>query len=257
MVSIIVPTYNRCGFLLETINAIFSQGYKNFELIVVSDGSTDNTKEEMAKISDPRLTFIELEKNYGYPAAARNRGLSIAKGEYIAFCDDDDLWVEGKLEKQMKLMEQGVDFVFTNTTFVGKEVSDGSSMKSKLVNLIYNKMPAWVSYSALHIASWIPNSSVLVSKQLLGDRRFSEDKRYRASEDYELWLNILKGAKVAYLPEALLKYRLHDDNISANIGANLKRCALIFKERRVKGIGYRLLNFMGYCSYSIRFRIVK
>ena len=94
LISIIVPTYNRVSLLIETVNSILAQTYEDFEIIVISDGSTDNTQKEISKIKDSRLKFIQLKKNYGYPAKARNEGIKFSKGKFIAFCDDDDLWVK-------------------------------------------------------------------------------------------------------------------------------------------------------------------
>jgi glycosyltransferase involved in cell wall biosynthesis len=123
LISIIIPTYNRVQFLIETIDSILSQTYSNFELIIVSDGSNDNTKQKVNQIKDPRIKFIELEKNYGYPAKARNDGIKISKGEYIALCDDDDLWEKNKLENQLEFIKRGYDFIFTNSKFIKSKKS--------------------------------------------------------------------------------------------------------------------------------------
>lgn len=252
-VSVIIPTYNRSALLRETVESIMSQTYKNIEIIIVSDGSTDDTQAVIENISDKRVKFVQLDKNYGYPAVARNLGMTLASGTYIAFCDDDDLWDHEKLDKQVKVIEKGFDFVFTDISYFNEKAKSRSSVRSKLSKVIYNALPWKLSYAFLHLTNWIPNSSVLLSKEILGTNKFSDDMRYRASEDYELWLRILRGRKVYFIEENLVQYRLHENNISNDKKDNLKRCALIFKEREAKGIFFRILNLTGYFIYKLRY----
>ncbi len=107
LVSIIIPTYNRADVISETIDNVFSQTYKNFELIVVDDGSTDGTPAILRKYAN-RIRVI-TQKNAG-PAAARNRGIEVSGGDIIAFQDSDDLWEPTKLERQVALLEKSGDF---------------------------------------------------------------------------------------------------------------------------------------------------
>lgn len=253
MVSIIVPTYNRSSLLIETINSILSQTFSDFELIIVSDGSTDDTAEMVLNVDDERIALIELEKNYGYPSVARNRGIDAAKGDYLAFCDDDDLWEENKLMAQLEKVKEGKDFVFTNVTYFENNTKTVPHLRGRLTNLIFNFLPQSFAYIFFHLVSWIPNSGVLLSKELLGVNRFSEDERYRASEDYELWLRIFRKARMSFINSGMVIYRVHQNNISANIGENFNRCALIFKERESKSIFDSVLNKFGYIWYKSRF----
>ena len=100
LVSVIVSTHNRADLLCETLDSILSQTYENFELIVVDDGSTDNTEEVVKRHSAGRINYLKID-NWGGPARPRNIGIEKAKGKYIAFCDDDDIWLPKKLEKQI------------------------------------------------------------------------------------------------------------------------------------------------------------
>ena len=104
LVSAIVTTYNRANLIGETINSILKQSFKNFELLIVDDGSTDNTGDVINSFQDKRIVYIKSD-NWGGPARPRNIGIKRAKGEYIAFCDDDDLWVKDKLEKQLNIFK--------------------------------------------------------------------------------------------------------------------------------------------------------
>ena len=103
-ISVIVPTYNRADLISETIESILNQTYKYFELIIVDDGSTDNTEEVIRKFKDSRIKYIKTD-NWGGPARPRNTGIKKTKGEYIAFCDDDDIWLPKKLEKQIRVFK--------------------------------------------------------------------------------------------------------------------------------------------------------
>lgn len=105
LISVVIPTYNRGKLILRSINSVLNQTYKNIELIVVDDCSTDNTADVVKNIGDKRIKYIKLEKNSG-ACVARNRGIDKANGEYIAFNDSDDVWHSDKLEKQIACLEE-------------------------------------------------------------------------------------------------------------------------------------------------------
>ena len=98
-ISVIIPTYNRETLIVDSINSVLNQTYKNIEVIIVDDGSVDNTQQEIDKIKDNRIKYIKLEKNYGAPNA-RNIGIKNAVGQLISFQDSDDILYPNKLEKQ-------------------------------------------------------------------------------------------------------------------------------------------------------------
>lgn len=106
LVSVIIPTYNRGRLILDSINSVLNQTYKNIELIVVDDCSTDDTEETVKSIDDSRIKYIKLEKNSG-ACVARNKGIEISRGEFIAFNDSDDLWLPEKINSQL-------DFLYEN-----------------------------------------------------------------------------------------------------------------------------------------------
>ena len=103
MISVIIPTYNRGRCIQRSIDSVLSQTYKDIELIIVDDGSTDQTEEVVKKYEDPRIRYIKA--GHGGAGAARNRGVFEAKGEYIAFQDSDDYWQPQKLERQLERMK--------------------------------------------------------------------------------------------------------------------------------------------------------
>ena len=112
LVSIIIPTYNRAEYLKRALKSVFSQTFKDFEVLVMDDGSTDNTLEIVESFKEERIKY-EWAENFGGPAAPRNRGLRFARGEYIAFLDSDDEWITDKIEKQFILLKKS-KLIFLN-----------------------------------------------------------------------------------------------------------------------------------------------
>ena len=113
LVSIIVPTYNRGNLIGETIQSVIDQSYKNWELIIVDDGSTDDTKKRVEEFKDTRIQF-HLTVHSGVIGRVRNRGITYSKGNYIAFLDSDDLWLPNKLERQLSFLKKNpqASFIF-------------------------------------------------------------------------------------------------------------------------------------------------
>ena len=117
LVSVITTTHNRGNIIKECINSVLNQTYKNFEYIIVDNGSTDNTKEIVHAFKDKRIKYI-WQENSGSPAGSRNTGMMAAKGYYIAICDSDDLWLPQKLEKQIELFEKYNDILLVATNAI-------------------------------------------------------------------------------------------------------------------------------------------
>lgn len=116
-VTVIIPTYNRAHVLIRSIRSVLDQTYQNFELIIVDDGSTDNTGEIVKRFVNDRLRYIRRNQSSGSPAAPTNIGIKAARGEYIAVQDSDDEWLPGKLEKQMQVFNNAsakVGIVYTD-----------------------------------------------------------------------------------------------------------------------------------------------
>ena len=200
-VSVIIPTYNSAQFIVETLESVFAQTYKNYEVIVVDDGSTDNTKE----VLKPYMSKIRyIYKENGGPASARNVGIKNARGEYIAFLDSDDLWLPEKLEKQVRYFEEHpqIYMVFADCIRFGEEVSNTPRNDTKY--LISNDM--FVNIWWYNI---VPTSTVMVRKSCFEKVGFfDEAKELETTEDTEMWLRIARECEVGYLREVVTKYRV-------------------------------------------------
>lgn len=211
IVSIIVSTYNRKEYLKDTIISILNQTFQNFELLVVDDGSTDGTNLFIETFKDKRIKYFRT-KNWGGPAKPRNIGIQHAKGDFIAFCDDDDLWKPDKLRIQMGVLlntKHPIGICFTNFEYLQNgEVSGIHKYKKWYKNLTFNRFI--LSNGCVALSSAIINKRVLNNLSL-----FTEDKELIAFEDYDFFARILKAHKAIYLEDVLLTYRLHSGSLQA------------------------------------------
>lgn len=234
MISIITPAYNAENFICETIESVQKQTYKDWELIIVDDCSTDYTNvvaKEYAE-KDPRIKVIKAPKNGGV-AAARNIGLENATGDYIAFVDSDDLWKPEKLEKQLAFMkEKGC--VISYTDFQKFNSADGSLGKVM-------RCPKKMQANDILKNTAIGCLTVMVDKKLAGEFRMPP---LNHTEDNCTWYHILKDTnQTAYnLGEVLSLYRDGNASMTKNKGKSAKqqwetyRC--YFKFSRIKSAYY-------------------
>lgn len=243
-VSVIVTTFNRSKLLLETLESILSQTFNGFELIVVDNMSVDDTEELVMGIQDSRIRYFKNPNN-GIIAVNRNYGIEQAKGRYIAFCDDDDLWFPDKLKLQVDLLENSpsVALCYTNAeSFVANKV-----ISNKMVRRVVHKY----HFLQLLRGNFIPNSSVLIRRDVfLKLGRLSENVTLR--EDYEMWLRVSNCYSIIGIDESLISYRVHSGNVGANRASETLRAI-----RTVKSI-IILLNIPYYISLpNVAFQYLK
>ena len=210
LISVIMPAYNAERYIKESIASVLSQTYQNLELIIVNDCSSDKTLEIIESIveKDKRVVFLNNTTNLGC-ADSRNIALQVAKGEYIAFCDSDDIWEKEKIQKQLNhIRTQNVDMVFT-----AYEMIDGESKFIKR-----RKIKEKVSMDSLLRENFIIFSTTLFKNKGKDNIRFN---RHWFHEDYVFLLECLqKGLEFYGVDECLVKYRVHNQGRSFNkIGA--------------------------------------
>jgi teichuronic acid biosynthesis glycosyltransferase TuaG len=204
LVSVIIPTYNRNTLISDCVESILTQTYKPIEIIVVDDGSTDNTCTTLEERFGNKITLISI-KHTGLPAAARNIGLKAARGEFIAFCDSDDLWIETKIEIQMKYMMAGaINFVCSDALLMNEKKQYLEHLKFRYEDP--NKELLWNNF--------VITSSVILSAKLLRSYNFNEDTTLRGYEDYALWLSLADKLKIQFIADPLVLYRRHSDSLS-------------------------------------------
>lgn len=225
LVSVIIPTYNREGFIEQTIESVLDQTYDNLEIIISDDGSTDNTRAVVRKMKDKRIKF-HLNEHNGLPAFVRNRGIEQSRGEFIAFLDSDDLWLPAKLERQFAEFKKnsGLGLVCTNGIDFDENGEHGLRIKADLDETNF-------TFDGLLLKDNIICSSVMVKRTVLDDvGDFNESRKVRAGEDYELWLRVARKHKIKYIKEPLIKYRSHADVVRKDeLGAHTTLLKNIFK----------------------------
>ena len=212
-ISVIIPTYNRKHTLSRAISSVFSQTLKPFEIIIVDDGSTDGTKEWLSKIY-PKIQTIN-QSNSGV-SMARNVGIKIAKGDWIALLDSDDEWLTKKLEKQVTSLKENPDLLFchTNEIWIRNGVRINQSRK-------HQKYGGHIFEKCLDICRISP-SSALFKKSILDDLG-GFDEKLPVCEDYDLWIRIAAYYPVLFLDEPLInKFGGHDGQLS-NVQAGIEQ----------------------------------
>ncbi len=206
LVSVIIPAFNSAQYLPETIESVLSQTYSNLEIILVDDGSTDDTRAFIEDLGDQVRYFYQ--ENAG-SARARNKGIREANGEYVAFLDSDDKWLPEKLVRQIDYLEKNnFDLVYCNKIWVdscGSLIPDAYEQDAFPEGDIFVKM-----FSANYIST---SSEVLAKKNILLDcGGFKDIPELRNCQDYELWLRISHSYQIGAIPEKLVKYRVHEAN---------------------------------------------
>ncbi|NJM39416.1 MAG: glycosyltransferase [Anaerolineae bacterium] len=212
-VSIIVPTYNRADLLGEALDSVLKQTFTNWEVIVVDDGSVDDTKALVSKYIDrdsdrhSRIRYI-YQANKGLPGA-RNTGLRAATGDYIAFLDSDDLFLPHKLQSQVAVLDQSPNLGL---------VASGHVEVDLHLRVLRTTRP-WLAYPGLDLTSWLTSCPFIVNAVLVRRRWLEQvdffDEEMRYVEDWDLWLRLAQaGCPMAWHPDVVCYYRFHISNMA-------------------------------------------
>lgn len=253
LVSVIIPTYN-CGALItDTIASVQGQSVSDWELILVDDCSSDSTREILYPYikSDPRINLLQMPKNSGRPAVPRNMGLQRARGEFIAFLDADDIWHRQKLELQIDFMDRYRCQFCSSFLIDFNTISDISSLARRNIEASRVSVEK-IIHSRLLLKNRIPNSSVCLNRSLIGEFRFEENIKYKAIEDYNLWLRLHQRIPYSIkLKAPLLFYRKTSSGISKSKLAMLKKNYMMYSEYRVNGNSLGLKKYLYLTSYML------
>ena len=226
-VSIIMPAFNAERFIEASISSVLRQTLTDFELIIVNDGSTDSTDDIIRRFErlDNRIKKISLTSSGG-PANARNIGINIATGEYVAFIDSDDKWSEQKLEVQTSSMDrERLDMTYT----LYRRCNSDMGKCSKPVRL-----PSVLDYKLMLINTGIAGClTVVVRRSFIGTRRFP----FVASEDFAFWLELLRDSgKAKLIPYDLGFYRTSSGSVSSNKIKMIRSVWNIYRNREKMGV---------------------
>lgn len=241
-----MPCYNSLSFIEDSLLSVINQTYSDWELIVIDDGSTDGTLEFLNKYTKNnkiKLYRNTLGKGVSY---ARQHGINMSNGRYIAFLDSDDLWHKDKLRKQV---------AFLSENNIGFTYSDYAAFKNSVDDVIFTRVaPNTINYKRLCYNCPIGNSSVMLDMYLLGDIKIPNIPK----EDYALWLTLLEKGNVAKKsPSTLMFYRIGHSSTSNQKFKEIFRQYNVLRTIGKKGKIASLYFTLIYMMYGIYIRINK
>lgn len=211
MVSVIIPTYNRAKLIKRAIQSVLNQTYKEVEIIVIDDGSTDNTEQIINNFSCRNLKYIKLEKNCG-ACKARNVGIANASGEFISFLDSDDEWDPYKLEYQLNFLKQkNASVVVCNYYYIKNN--------NKILR-ISSKHNDIITYNELLYENCITTGAILATKSVFEENNF--DLKMPRYQDWDIVLRISQKNVIYFLNIPLL-FQYFQDNSITNVTSKLKK----------------------------------
>lgn len=249
LVSIIVPVYNVKKYILATIESVKAQTYEHWELLLIEDGSTDGTKElleaYLREHADDRIVFHAVPENIG-AAEARNLGMDISKGRFVAYLDSDDLWEKDKLQKQVAFMkEHQAAFSFTGYEFA----EESGAGTGKVVSV-----PETISYKQA-----LQNTTIFTSTVMFDTTKLTREELHMPkvkSEDTALWWRILRGGELAYgLNCNLVRYRRIGNSLSSNKLEALRRIWNLYRKEEKLSIPYSVYNFCFWAWRAVKRRV--
>lgn len=202
-VSVVVPVYNASAYLKEAIDSILYQSFTNFELIIIDDCSTDESQEIIKSYTDKRIRFFINNENLGVTKTL-NAGLRLARGKYIARMDADDIALPQRLERQVKFLEKNADY-----GLVGSYMQLFPSGRTQKVPVSDEELRANMLFHNPFV-----HPAMMIRRSILDQYQLAYDESLPTAQDEELWFRIAQYSKVANIPEVLLIYRIHENQIS-------------------------------------------
>jgi len=244
-VSIIVPVYNAQNYITETIESVLAQDYHNWELILVENGSTDDSLKYIQAFHDERIRVISAGDNIG-AARARNMGMSEATGVYACFLDADDLWDADKLSSQIAFMkEKQAAFCFT-----GYEFADANGERLGKIG----RVPECITYRQARGNPPIFTSTVMFDTKKIAKERLQMP--VIESEDTALWFKLLREGETAYgLNRNLVRYRRPDNSLSSNKIVAMKRIWNLYRKAEKLNVLVSAWYFMQWAVRAVLRRV--
>jgi len=213
LISVIMPVYNGEKFIRETLDSVLNQTYPHFEFIIVNDGSVDATGEIISSYADDRIALVNLEQNGGV-SNARNTGINLSRGEFIAFCDSDDIYDADRLRIQLDFLLGHPEVGVCGSSFIFFENGEEKLIQKPVTDREIKEF--------LFIGNPIGQPSVMGRSKIF--REFQYNAQLEASEDYDLWTRMaIAGVVFGNVPQPLVRYRAHAAQASRTKGRLLDR----------------------------------
>lgn len=241
VISVVLPAYNCEKFIGKAIQSVLHQTFSDFELIIINDGSTDNTEFAILEFADPRIVYIKNQTNKGL-IFSLNRGIEMAQGTYIARMDADDICLPERLDKQKNFLDQNknISLVACTINFINEDDENKGVWKLDRQTItedqIRSKMPS---------ENCLAHPTVMVRADIARELKYNE--RQKNIEDYDLWLRLLnRGHSFAKINEPLLRYRLHEKSVTS---IYLKKTNPFFRHVKMKTRFLQGEILAGYISW--------
>ena len=248
LVSVIMPYYKKSEFINASVNSILNQSFKEFEIILIDDELTKNSYEilENVKKLDVRIRVFKNKKNLG-AGQSRNDAINFCKGQYIAFCDCDDLWRQNKLEKQIKFMKDcNLEFSFTSY-----EIINNNDLKIGFRDAQKN-----LSFKQLRNSCDIGLSTVMIQKNIFNNEKFRFGKT-KTKEDFILWLLLAKnGIQISGIKECLVSWRKSSGSLSSSFFQKIIDGYKVYRDylhySRIKSFFFLIILSVNYMLKKIK-----
>lgn len=212
-VSVLMPVYNGGNFLKDAVESILNQTYRDFEFLIINDGSVDNSLEILKSYSDSRIIIIDNGENKGL-IYSLNKGLKLAKGEFIVRMDADDISFEDRIEKQVDFMVKNPEIGISGTYIQ----IFGENINQEVLKFPVNP---GINKAQLLFSPCLAHPSVIIRKLIIDSHNLYYRHEYKHAEDYDYWIEAINYTKISNIPEVLLKYRVIPTSITQQANKNL------------------------------------
>lgn len=228
--SVIMSVFNEENYIEESVDSILNQTYCNFELIIVDDCSTDETVNKIRQYTDERIRLICNDKNCGLTCNL-NKALDVSKGKYIIRMDGDDISIKTRFEEQVNYMEQHLEVVLSGTWI--KYIGDNN-------DIVRYKTRSDELKASLLFNSVIPHPTFIMRKDVLDENNIRYNENLPYAQDYDFIYQISRCGELANIPKILLKYRIHDKQITGEKLVEQIQCADITRRKILSDLGVDL-----------------
>jgi glycosyltransferase involved in cell wall biosynthesis len=239
-ISVIMPVYNCREFIEESSGSIFNQTYTNFEFLIIDDCSTDGTYEYLKSLTDPRMNLIRKPQNSGYTVSL-NMGLELAKGEYIARMDGDDISLPDRFEKQIAFMDQNPDVVVCGGAY--------KAIGSDFI-FIPNTSPQDIMLDLLSRTP-IAHPTAVIRSSTLKKHNVQYNTGYEPAEDYKLWTILSEYGRLSNITDIVLHYRIHQNQTTKLRGKSQKDIGIIISSEYINKLCKNNVNVNFFCNSAL------